>query len=164
MEFIQDVLTYAIEAIALSTLLLPIHYAGKQVKTEVDSWGVPHVSATSEAPAANTPESRVEVEQSSRQTPTVSDPWESEVEQNNIVSLKLEVRHFSPVLALPPAPEVANKVRSAKARSAGAAAVDYRGIKAEQLRKECTKRGIEWRGVKGGKHLSKSEMIARLTE
>lgn len=40
--------------------------------------------------------------------------------------------------------------------------VDWAKLDPFQLRKECQKAGIKWRGVKGGKHLSKAEMVEAL--
>lgn len=39
---------------------------------------------------------------------------------------------------------------------------DYSQLTSHQLRKVCSKAGVKWRNVKGGRHLSKSEMIIRL--
>lgn len=41
-------------------------------------------------------------------------------------------------------------------------AIDYASLSSIQLRKLCRDRGIRWRGVKAGKHLSKPEMLAVL--
>ena len=39
---------------------------------------------------------------------------------------------------------------------------DYQYLNCAQLRQLCTKFGIKWRGVKQGKHLTKTEMITEL--
>lgn len=145
MEFVQDALTYAIEALALSTLLLPVHYAWRQVKAEVDSWGVPHA----------TPVPHVEAEP---ETKPEAQAVITELPETEAVVTKL--------------PEVAKsrKSRSKKARqpklqpmSVGAAAVDHAAMNTEQLRKACTLQGIEWRnGGDYGKPMKKAQMLAAL--
>lgn len=42
------------------------------------------------------------------------------------------------------------------------APINYASLPSVELRRLCTDRGIRWRGVKAGKHLSKLEMISAL--
>lgn len=43
------------------------------------------------------------------------------------------------------------------------AAIDYRAMTSQELRKECSRQGIRWRGVReGGKHLTKPQMLEAL--
>ncbi|PSN13960.1 hypothetical protein C7293_13790 [filamentous cyanobacterium CCT1] len=43
------------------------------------------------------------------------------------------------------------------------ATIDYAAMTSVQLRKECSRRGVAWRGVRdGGKHLTKPQMLEAL--
>lgn len=44
------------------------------------------------------------------------------------------------------------------------AAIDYAAMTSAQLRKECSRQGIAWRGVReGGKHMLKPDMVKALS-
>lgn len=40
---------------------------------------------------------------------------------------------------------------------------NYTALKTANLRKLCSEKGIKWRGVRNGKHLTKTQMVERLT-
>lgn len=121
------------------------------------------------------PEVKMEPAQEVAEMPQVSDPWEGEDEHKSaIATSKLGERYFSPVLALPPAKVLPQTKAPKKLRkkttkpkpqpiSVGAAAVDYAKMTSEQLRKECTLQGVNWRtGRDYGKAMKKGQMLIAL--
>lgn len=58
---------------------------------------------------------------------------------------------------------VAAPVAIARVEVEPVAAIDYRAMTSQELRKECSRRAIAWRNAHGkGKHLRKAEMVKAL--
>ncbi len=82
----------------------------------------------------------------------VADPWSVEVELTTKPCCCHTAAIATPLqLLLPPALEVVEQP-------------DLATLPSSQLRKLCSERGIKWRGVHGGKHLSKPDMVAALSD
>jgi hypothetical protein len=136
MEFIQDALTYAIEAIAFIGIIgLPAHYIVMSHVCEVQSWGTPYTTPE--------PEVKTEAETVTEVAPSVK-----------VVEQVVKSRKTRSKKALQP---------KLQPMSVGAAVVNYSATTSEQLRKECALRGIDWRhGGDYGKPMKKGQMLAAL--
>lgn len=68
------------------------------------------------------------------------------------------------VLTARPVPAVAAAVAApiAIARVEVEPATNWAKMTSQELRKECSRRGIAWRGVREGKHLTKPQMVKAL--
>jgi hypothetical protein len=83
----------------------------------------------------------------------VSDPWDLPTQQTSH-RRQWVVRHFSPILALPPATEPKPETEPE---------TELTDLDSHQLRKLCTAAGVHWRNARGkNKHMTKAAMIANL--
>ncbi len=97
-----------------------------------------------------------------RATAPVPDPWMLELEEAVVVpKSQTSWTQWKPVLGLPPAREVEEVER--KSRPKAKAQPELHKLSSVQLRSVCAAKGIAWRNVAGGKHLTKAQMIERLT-
>jgi len=104
------------------------------------------------------------VEPVTRVIAVVPDPWLLALEEAVVVpnrKSQTSWTQWKPVLCLPPAREVKEVER--KSRPKAKAQPDLHKLSSVQLRSVCSQRGIAWRNVAGGKHLTKAQMIERLT-
>jgi len=92
----------------------------------------------------------------------VPDPWMLALEEAVVVpNPQTSWSQSQPVLCLPPAREVKEVER--KSRPKAKAQPELHKLSSVQLRSVCAAKGIAWRNVAGGKHLTKAQMIERLS-
>jgi len=134
-DLVQTALTATIEAIALVAFIgLPTHYIITSHVREVQSWGTPH--------ATPVPEVKAKVVVKSPEAETVTEVAPSGKVVEKVVK--------APQPKLQPMP-------------VGAAVIDYALTTSEQLRKECTLQGVNWRsGGDYGNPMKKAQMLAAL--
>ena len=139
-DAIQNALTYASEAIAFITFIgLPAHSIIMSCINKSNSCGTPQVTPTPEVKIEVQPEIKPEAEE-------VAQP---------ILVVEADEK--------PVKPRKSRKTTIPQPMSAGAAATDYSAMSSEQLRKQCTLQGINWRtGGNYAKPMKKAEMIAAL--
>jgi hypothetical protein len=136
---IQNILTYAIEAIAFSFVALLIVDLGNRVTYEfLDIL----------CPIAPTPGVQKELPYASAYKAEASPcRFEIDMQQKSMGNIDI----------------LDGNQQTSDVEDFCLAEVDLAGLPSTQLRKLCSERGIKWRNAYGGKHLTKMDMIAALS-
>jgi hypothetical protein len=148
-ELIQSALTATIQAIAIAGFGGCLAHA---IWTSHTNW-----LATYCPPVApyQEPEPQPEPQPQDLPEPEDEDIWEDAV-QPATFARRLEVRHFSPVLALPPAKEAMENLPQPEE-------IELTSLDVPTLRRLCDRHQIAWKHARGkNRHMNKSVMVFQL--